>query len=762
MRSLLPVSILFFLSGLTALVYQVAWTRSFGLVFGSTTRAASVVLAAFFAGMALGNLVGGRLARSRARSLLGYGWAELVVAAGALAVLAWLSLYRELYPFLYRSLPGVPTLTALQLALAFVAMAPPCIAMGATLPFMSRAVVTRAEHLGRRVAAFYALNTVGATAGVLLSGFLLPIWIGTRGAVLLAVILNVALGLGALALGRAWTARERDDVPAPASDASPAKPLPSTPLDPLVVFAAASSGFGTLALEVLYTRLIVHVIDTSVYSFALMLATFLVSLALGSAFVALVVDRLQRPWQLVAWASALGAVAVMISPSVFGWAHEALPRPSAQGPGAYLTWLLLFGLLVMGPAAFLVGIVLPTVWRIATRRAEEAGGRIGTLTGINTAAAVTGSLAAGFVFVPRLGLGGGVLLVAILYGSLAVLALLRVADASVRWAAALAFAGGLVGLALLGPWRVLPLDLDDADRLIFYHEGETGSVAVTERPRGRLLRLNNRYTLGGSRPLGILTHRSQGRLPLLLHGEPRHVAFIGVATGISLSSIKQSASVESAVAMEIVPGVLAANWAFAEANLNVLEDPRVEVLVADGRNHLFGTERRFDVIVADLFVPWQAGTGYLYTAEHFRIVRERLEPGGVFAQWLQVDQLSQEELRIVTGTFTDVFPESELWLNTIQRGRPLLALVGRNGAPDPARTRALRERAAEELGDLRFLCPGAALRSWAEGAKRNTDDYPVIEFSSASSHLRRRRGHVAATLRTLVTRCRADAAPDRP
>jgi len=757
--ALAPLYALFVASGLTALVYEVMWMRSFSLVFGSSTRAASVVLASFFSGMAIGNLLGGRLARrSRSGALLGYALAELAIAAGALLVLAWLAVYRAGYPALYQSRLGTgPGLTALQLLLAFAAMAPPCAAMGATLPLISHALVSHAGHLGRRVGGVYALNTLGAAAGVLLSGFLLPVWIGTRASVYLAAWVNAAVGAAALLLWWLWR-RAGPERPVPGGAPAPPRQAAAAPIGRdavlLAPLAAAVSGFGTLALEVLYTRLIANAVDVSVYSFALMLGTFMVALALGSALVALVVDRLRSPWLLVAWASALGAAAILVSPSIFTWVRERSPTGGLYPGWGHLAWLAGFGMLVMGPAVVPIGVILPTVWKTAARRAEDAGRRIGGLTGINTLAAVAGSLAGGFLILPALGVSGGIAAIGLLYGALALLVLLRVTTGARRWVACAALAAGLAALASVRPWRALPLDLAPQERLVEYREGDSATVAVTREPRGLVLRLNNFYVLGSSRPGGIVVHRSQGQLGLLLHPDPRDVAFIGVATGLSLSAIKDFPAVRTAVAMELVPGVIEAASAFARANRDVLRDPRVEILVADGRNHLFGTDRRFDVIIGDLFVPWHPGTGNLYTAEHFRIVADRLKAGGLVVQWLQADQLSIEELRIIVATFTDAFPDAQLWLNRIQEGRPLLALVGRApgggersaGPPGPDG----RLAADPPLSRITFVCDGPALRRWAASAPRNTDDHPIIEFSAAATRLDRPAGEQRRMLALLA------------
>jgi spermidine synthase len=715
---------IFFVSGCAGLVYEVMWTRSFGLVFGSSTRAAALVLAAFFLGMALGNWAGARFAAvTRAQALRRYAWLELAVAVSALAVLGWLALYHTGYPRVYQATFEAPRiLSLLQLGLAALALAPPCIGMGATLPLMSRAVVTSEAHLGRRLGFVYALNTVGGVAGVILSGFWLPVALGVRGSMFLAAALNVVAALAAFA-----AARGLDDFAVTPPASAPRVAEPRSVWLPLA-FVAVASGLGTLALEVLFTRLLVNAIDSSVFSFALVLATFLVSLALGSALVSALVDRLRSPWTLIGVGAWLGAVGVLLAPKLctLVWIRTD-EEPWLRGPLGAATVLLPAAFLVIGPAAVSIGMVLPAAWRAAIRRVESTGALVGRLTSLNTFAGVAGSLTMGFLLIPTLGVGYSTLGVAGLYAALGLHAALRGGTSRAMQGLALAGAIACTTLVVLGSWRIVPVILPSGYRLLAVDEGEGATISITEsRNRVRYLNVNSRYTLGSSN--GIESHRSQGELAFALHGAPRDVAFIGVATGLSVSSILSVPSVERVVAMELLPGVLRLAQAFREENRGVLEDPRVELRLADGRNHLFGSAQRFDAIVGDLFVPWHAGTGYLYSVEHFASVHDRLREGGVFVQWLQQDQISLLELKSVARSFTTAFAEAELWLNATQRARPMLGFVGYRGRARPADPHA-------QVGKMSRVCREDLLREWSAEAPLNTDDFPFIEFSAAASHL---------------------------
>jgi spermidine synthase len=756
-RALFPLYALFFVSGLAGLIYEVMWARSFGLVFGSTTRASAAVLAAFFAGMAVGNALGARWARRADRALRRYALLELLIGLSALLVPVWLAIYAGIYPNLYRSMWGSGKLLALvNLALALLALGPPCIAMGATLPLISQVFAARTQRADRTTTIAYALNTVGAAVGVVASGFFLPVWLGTRAAMYVAVGLNLFVAATACLMSR-WDI-PHDDKPRPAAD----EPVGIARNNLTLVAMAAVSGFGTLALEVLYTRLLVNATDSSVFSFATMLAVFLLCLALGALISAAAVSRSLNAWRWLALTQTIASLAIMLSPRFFTWLALRLSVPDLPAPMNYLVYLAALGAAVLGPAVLLVGMALPIVWRLAAGPGERLGRTIGRLTAVNTLGAVAGSLVAGFVIIPTVGVSRGFAIIAALYALLALGAWVRALRMP---GGALAGAAGILAILLLHDLkvdRVLPIAHRSGERMLRYIDGEAASVAVLEKPNGeRFLQVNNRYLLGSSGAQAAAVERSQGELPLALHPAPKRVAFVGVATGTSVSAIL-SHPVERVVAMELLPGVLVAADYFDAANLRVLEDPRVEVLVADGRNHLFAAEEHFDAIVGDLYVPWHAGTGYLYTVEYFRTVKARLAADGIFCQWLQSDQVTTAQLPILAGGFTDVFPNAQLWLLANAPGSPaLIALVGwaDDGAAGVAWTRA--QELMRTNPRFAVVCNGGTLQTWAARAPRNTDNKPLIEFMAAAEAPGRAKEATADVLRT-ISKLRESAAGGTP
>jgi len=736
------------ISGAAALIYQVAWGRAFTPIFGGTTRSAAAIVSVVFLGMALGNWLGGRWALTRAVSLRRYAWAEFLIAVGALLVMGWLSLYQWGYPALYSWGVELPaTIPAVQIVLGLVALGPPSVAMGATLPLMARAVTDNLGRAGSRVGAAYALNTLGATVGAALAGFVLPDLLGTRGSLALAMSLNIGVGVVAWRIALRGFSSDADPGPV-ASSVSGSRPNHEPGSIRAGQIAAALSGLTTLALEVFFIRMLVNQTDGSSFSFALILCIFLISLALGAALCALMVDRVENPWHIVSWAGCLAALGTFLAPLGFVVSQTILPD-LARSFGYWFSIVAVSGLLMV-PTVLASGMVLPALWRMASLDLREVGGQVGRLTAINTLAGVVGSLGAAFFLLPAIGIASGFGVLALMFSLLACVGIYQ----SNRGWSRVGSLAAVLGLSLWAfsaeSWQLPMLSLGEAEEVVFYKEGEAGTVAVTRLPRGSLrLRVNDRYTLTSSLPESIRAQRSQARLALSFVEEPRSAAFIGVGGAISMSALSEFPGVERILAMELIPGVLEAAPRFGSANRNILEDARVEVVQADGRNHLYGRAERFDVIVGDVFSPWHAGTGYLFTAEHFDAVRRRLSEQGVFVQWLQADQFSPEEIRIVVATFLDVFPRGELWMTRNSGPVPLLGLVGQAEGFTERRPRLQ----AVHSRFLAPICTSDALKLWAASADRNTDDRPIVEYRAARTHLQAWRRKNSGVMKSLANVC---------
>jgi spermidine synthase len=697
---------LFFLSGCAGLVYEVLWLKELSLLFGSTAQAASTSLAAFFAGLALGSYFWGRRAPVR---LTLYAWLE--VGIGLSAILFFF--VRDLYGLVYAPLVGVlgsqaGLVVGLKFVLAFALFLPPAFFMGGTFPVLAGVLLADRNELGRTGSLLYAVNTAGAALGALAAGFVLPAWLGYQVSCGLAVALNLAIAAASFGLARRWP-----EAPAPQPDATPParterrkkrrterrrradEPVFSARSLQLLAFL---SGLSVLALEVAMTRLLSQITRNDVYSFAAILVAFLVALSLGGLLARRLCESERPDVRSLAGLLAAGGIGIGLAPLLLYVLSDGLHSlPSGRGFSAYLASLFWVAGVVVVPPVVVIGAVFPYTLQLYRGHADSVGGAIGRLVAINTLGGIVGSLLAGFVLLPALGLFP-------VFGLLAAGYLVAASGvAGSRGQGVLAAGAGvlaLVALAAVVPLRRSPphlLRAEYGEELVELRYGAHGSVAVirahvglvtgpgvgpargaegSARAEDLLIRVNGHYTLGG---LGSLVdERRQAQLPLLLHPRPRSVFFLGLATGITAGAALQHPDVERLVVAELVPEVIeAARGHFGPWTHGLFDDARVRVIAEDGRNLLRASPERYDVIVADLFRPWAAGVGSLYTVEHFRTVRDRLEPGGLFAQWLPLYQLTPEQFGIVVRTLLEVFPQLTLWRGNVSADKPIVALVAR-------------------------------------------------------------------------------------
>lgn len=726
---------LFFLSGATGLIFEVLWLRGLGLLFGNTAYATAATLSAFFLGIATGARVWGSRADRYGNTLRAYALLEAGVAVTSLLYLGVLRVFHVIYPPVVAALGyGVPLRIA-KLALAMVALFPPAFLMGGTLPLLAAHLVRTPDRLGRAASLLYAINTIGAAAGALLAGFWLPEAFGFRvtyaGAAVLALLIAAAAYVLGGTQGAAW----------PAGPGSPAPGVPAGRPDETTFGSRATvsiaflSGFAALGLEVLWSRLLAQVLNNSVHAFAAILVTFLAALGGGGLLAHLLSRRRAAPRDAIAALSAASAAAVVLSALLFVRATQGLSYlVPGTGWGSYLRVVFTAASLLILVPATLMGAILPVLFRAVQGERRGPGPALGRLTAANSVGAIVGSLVAGFVLLDTLGLWWSIVALATAYAAMASFAL---AGRAGRWRTALA---ALLPLGSLGAATIpLPtLRFWGGQRVEWLRQGSSASVAVVREGDNLVLRMNNHYVLGDSRSRAV--EQLQGHLPLLLHPAPRAVFFLGLGTGI-MAGAALDHPVTRVVVAELVPEVVAASRARFEPYVNGLfRDPRATIVAEDGRSYLAGTAERYDVIVGDLFTPWHAGTGSLYTVEHFRTVRSRLRPGGVFAQWLPLYQLSDEEFRIIVRTMRAVFPQVTLWRGDFSSAKPVVALVA-HMRPTPLDDAALRRSVGalvpptgaapvtgRHMAALFYAGNLTTLPDPDAAAPLNTDDRPTIEY----------------------------------
>jgi spermidine synthase len=750
-------------SGISALLYEVAWTRLLHLLFGDTVLVVSTVLTSFMAGLALGSVWSGRRMDRHPR-LLGL-YAMLEVGIGLSALLFPLALHgmTPVYVWLYQQCQGSPVLLALmRFLLAFGLLLIPTTLMGATLPVLSRCVVRTSATLGRRIGMLYALNTAGAMLGCFAAGYVLIGSIGVYQTVVLGAALNLFIALCVWVLRR-WAATDLPVEGVPGSSATAVAPeaLPGDDRRTvrLVLLCFALSGCAALAYEVLWTRALTFFIGNSTYAFSAMLTTFLCGLALGSLLLARVSDRRSHLVALFGWLqvgiSVYGALTVPILGVLFYRIDTWWEGFSSAywGKPLWLTFLKTF--VVILPPTVCMGGTFPLVSKIVARSPQVIGRSIGDIYALNTFGAILGSWVAGFIGAPLLGLQRSLVATALLNAAIAAVLLLR---APGNWRR-LTLAAGTVGLGLAiavlaPPLRFADIAGEPEKNILHYEEGVAGIVKVaTDIYDRKLLSINGWSVAGTGTPnpdVALVNDYPEiqkllAHLPMLLHPDPRQVLVIGFGAGGTAWSMTQY-DIAALDLVEFVPGVIRAARFFPEVNHHVLSDPRLHLILDDGRNYLLVTPKTYDVVSVDTLDPKHAGNGNLYTREFYELSRRVLKPGGLFVQWLPYHQADNASLKMIARTFQHVYPHATVWLNRF-KGYTVLVGTQEPLRIDVALLQARWHNPAiqQDLATVHVTNPWQllegftmreeTLRRYTAGSTRlNSYDHPYVEFFGMTWH----------------------------
>jgi spermidine synthase len=750
------ILLFFFVSGGCGLLYQVVWTRKLVLLFGATAYAVSTVLTIFFIGLGAGSIWGGRLADRISRPLVVYGLFELLIAFWAVLFLFIIGWGESVVVGILRASAfsrgaGI----GLRALLALVFLIIPVFLMGATLPLLARVVSADRRVRGLRIGALYSVNTFGAVAGCACTGFLILPQFGYTGSTYIGAAANAAIGLSAILLGFRF--------PAPAHDGNlqeedqntyvPPNPEPRTPNpEPsqyLILAAFAVSGFCALALEVLWTRLLTLIFVGTTYAFTTMLTTLLCGIAAGSAVASLLVDRRRRRVLLFGMVEMLIGISCVAMLAVFAGLPQRLSEMQLEAGYAWdriIQAKFALSFMVLFAPTFLFGMTFPIVVKSATSRGARVGRDIGRLYSANTFGGVLGAAAGGFLLIPLLGTHHGI--TALSAALFAVGIVLTVScPASRFWSKAAAIAAGCVLMALSA--RVAPSDVAVAlnagyipadHAMLDCREGIEGTVAVSE-PRenstgsDRVLWINA-VQATASIEKGVKMNRFQGILPLLFDRDPRLVLFMCFGSGITAGTLGLY-DFDRIDAVEISREVLDVAPYFAKDNFDVIANPKIRLIVDDGRNFLVTATNRYDVITFEPMPLALAGVSTFYTREYYALCLEHLAPGGMVSQWIPLHSLDTETVRSLIYTFTAVFPEYCAWFVNAD-----LFMVGSN-APlhidyarmaqrlsAPAIQQAIREVGFKDVIEVAacFFMGKQHVDAFARGGSAMTDDRPWAEF----------------------------------
>ena len=672
------------LSGLAALIYQVVLQKLFSYVLGYALLSTTIVIAAYMLGLALGGFVAGlfsdRLSRRAALAL--YSCIEAAIGIcgiGSLFAyrhyLSALSHLAENPAFLH-----LMSLVAFRSGLAIAALLPMTILMGATLPVLilgvNASTASEAESGAASslpVTSIYSANLLGGLAGVILSSYLVLPWLGLWGATILACGANLTIAV------RAWRYRSQAALapvaPTPAVQPDLTQPSQQEQISwGMVWFLSFASGLVVFALEIVWTHMLSTVIGLSIYSFANMLIAVFIGLYLaalretrqdGSPRSSLV--------ELVLW----GSLALAFSVPFYAWTPFLFSAIGLFSPGFFVRQvsILAVACFLIVPAAMLLSRIFPRLLLVGVPP-ERKGRGVGFLLAVNTFGCLLGLMVGNFVLVPFL--GGQVTLKALaaLLGLIAWFLHNRNRKAnpastpSIRFGYALAF---LLVVVLAVPWWPPSLLLSnrstyfalktEGDFTNLYYMGEDaegGFVTVSGNPDGLVeLRTNGKFQ--GDNGFQMTAQYSFGYLPALAAHNTGNAFLIGCGTGVSVRAFADAGFQHIDVADLSKSMVFAARNYFRKENGGILDDPRVTVIHDDGRNALVLSHDRYDVIAIEASSIWFAGTANLYSSDFYGMVHRKLQPGGIFMQWVQFHHMRMEDLYVIINTVHKEFKYVALW-----------------------------------------------------------------------------------------------------
>lgn len=719
-------AVVFFLSGCAGLIFEVLAARKLALATGSTVASTAATAAAFLLGLGLGSHLGGKVAPGHSNPIRLFAVVEACAGLGcALALLVV-----ERMP---HWLAGTALMASLQakLLLSFALFLPPCILMGASLPVLCQYYAkTQATRLLRVLAGLYAVNTMGAVAGVLLTDFLLVRHIGMRATGMVAVALYLLVAALAWKVGSS-------DLPGFFSQEGPSD-LAFAPAPRVALLALIGSGFCGLTYQVLWTRMLTFFNGNDVFSFSTTLAVYLGGIVVGSLLIGRFGPTLRDPRQVLG--ICMAALSLLAYSSLFAVAWVRQGRGVLADWGVRDPWLSLSAcLLVVGPSALFLGIAFPLASRMLQQSVSEPAAVVGKAYLANSLGSACGAFLAGLYLLPQLGLQASLKWTSLVTMTLA--AVLLWDSRRSRALAVLAPVGLALVVALTPADRLLKVLYGDRyPEIVFQADDHYGSVALarhgkpTEQGFEEILYVDN-FNMAGNSPGAKRYTTCLSALPILIHPNPERVLVICLGLGNTTRAALEMKETRSVEVVELSEKVLEALRHTANGKA-ILENPKLTLTLGDGRNHLLNTDRTYDIISAEPPPPMNAGVVNLYSRQYYELCRDRLNPGGIAVQWLPVFEMSPFEAKTIIAAFQEVFPYTTLW----EGANLQLVLLG-STQPTPVDMERIKQRAAANQAFLAplnladpyllaslYLAGPEELKEYTRGVPPLTDDWPRIQY----------------------------------
>ncbi len=687
------VGILFMLSGICGLIYEVAWSRYIALFIGSTAYSHMIVLATYMGGLALGALYWGRLSDRGLNHLKLYGMLELGIGAYCLVYPYLIEIAGNFFISSASSFDGASNqgfLLALKFLLSFLTLIVPTFLMGGTLPILTKFVTRKIADAGKDVAVLYYINSVGALIGTGIAGFFLIRLLGIENTVWVAALLNILIGLFAI-----WLSRLSKTSSQSKSTGGNFEPVHSPSFSQqtirIAIFTAFASGFIALLYELTWIRLLSNILGSTTYSFTIMLMAFITGIAVGSFIVSLVIKKIRNLVAFLAICQYGTAVSIILMLPLYERLPYFLMKLAARIPNSpenfstFLSLEFLYCFAVMLVPTIFSGMSLPVASRLASSDMRVLGKSIGGIFSINTMGSVAGALITGLVLIPFLGVKLTLEFGVLLNGLLGFFILYYSGEAfRIKVSFAILFVLCAVSIKILLPawndnflisgvfrtlytqdvpsYKEFKEQQNDGQKILWYKEGVHANVAVRESIFGDTLQKT--LIINGKADASTLadlpTQVLLAQIPLMLYPNMGDALVIGLGSGITCGSVLRH-PVKSLDVVEISSEVVDCNYLFEKENYNFIKDSRAKIYIDDAITHLKIATKQYDYIISEPSNPWIAGIGNLYSLEYFNLCKTKLKPKGVLAQWFHTYDINNEIFKLVLSTISKAFSNVTIW-----------------------------------------------------------------------------------------------------
>ncbi len=734
-KSQLILLIIFFFSGIAGLAYQILWVKLLSQMFGHTIFAISTVVATFMAGLAIGSFIFGRYVDRSKSPLRLYALLELGIGLYAFMFLQLYPLFNDIYIALFKYFDlGFATFSISRFIFAFLILIIPTALIGGTFPVIARYYIRNVKEVKKDTGLLYAVNTLGAVSGALITGFVLLEWFGISVTNDLMVAINLLLAL------IVWRFSAGDELPLSFIEEKKKDKNVS-----FILIIYAISGFVSLSLEVLWTRELSIVFLSSTYSFSTVLVTFLIGLTIGSFIISskkIKINNAITYFYRIQYGIAI--MALLSIPFLRYFPQKLYIEAVATQT---ITWKMeiLFNFavsfLVLIIPTLLMGAAFPLVCSIYTRTIKNIGNDLGIIYAFNTTGAILGSLIAGFLLIPWFGVVTSISIVSVIAFLISVAVIIKYT--SFRESRlehlflVIVFFMLFFGINVKGDgFRPLP----EGTKVLYSKEDIGAEVKVLKDEQGEIALYINEKQQGGT--LVSQTERWTGQIPLIFYNSPDSILLIGLGTGVTLNAITEG-PVKHVTCVDLIGSLVEAAELFKDINGNVLKkDDRVKFVEADGINFLDLVSHKYDLIICDIVHPDDAGAGDLYSLEFYQRTRAGLKKNGIFVQWVILDQLATEDLKTILATFYHVFPDMQLYLGQEQNIYQKLMLMG-----SVSEKRFQFKEISDNLKRLQFsiefagkdnpysflsffVTDGLSMEEEFSQVSLNSRDHPIIEYQS--------------------------------